>query len=112
MAAVIVLGHRAAARAAHLGDPVSGPRVTIWRARAGVLFAGHWVYKEYTAMQHDDALRLQQEIARQYPDLRCQPRQYGALWSVEVTNPRTNEQINVVDPATWQDRLLTMLGAR
>ncbi len=62
-------------------------------------------------MQRDDAVRLMEEIARLYPTLRCEPRQYGALWSVEVTNPRTNEQINVVDPATWQDRLLTMLGA-
>jgi hypothetical protein len=63
-------------------------------------------------MQHADALRLKEAIQRQYPDLRCEPRQYAESWSVEVTNPRTNEQINVVDATTWQDRLLTMLGAR
>jgi hypothetical protein len=38
-------------------------------------------------------------------------RKYEELWSLEVTNPRTQEQINVVDPATWQARLQTMTGA-
>ncbi len=63
-------------------------------------------------MHHHDAVRLAEVIQQQYPALRCEPRQYGALWSVEVTNPRTNEQMNVVDAATWQDRLLTMTAAR
>jgi len=67
--------------------------------------------KEQREMQQNDAVRVQDAIQRQYPNMRCELRQYGELWSVEVTNPRTNEQINVVDPATWQDRLLTMTGA-
>ncbi len=45
-------------------------------------------------MQRDDAVRLADAIQRQYPHLRCLPLQYGAGWSVEVMNPRTNEQIN------------------
>jgi hypothetical protein len=59
----------------------------------------------------EKALRFQHEIERVYPQRRCELRKYGELWSVEVTNPRTQEQINVVDPATWQDRLQTMTGA-
>ena len=62
------------------------------------------------SMSHDDALRLQQEIERSYPQLTCAPRQYAGMWSVEVTNPLTNEQINVVDATTWQDRLANMQG--
>lgn len=62
------------------------------------------------SMSHDDALRLQQEIQRSYPQLSCEPRQYAGMWSVEVTNPLTNEQINVVDATTWQDRLANMQG--
>jgi hypothetical protein len=62
-------------------------------------------------MQRDDAVRLAETIHQQYPTLRCEPRQYAGIWSVEVTNPRTQEQINVVDATTWQDRLLTMTGA-
>ncbi len=63
-------------------------------------------------MQRNEARRLAEEIQRPYPHLRCTPLQYGAVWVVEVINPRTNKQINVVDPATWQDQLLTMTGAR
>ncbi len=63
------------------------------------------------SMQQEEAQRLQHEIERAYPEVRCELRKYGELWSVEVTNPRTQEQINVVDPTTWQDRLQTMTGA-
>jgi hypothetical protein len=62
-------------------------------------------------MQRDDARRLAEAIQRQYPHLRCTPLQYGPGWLVEVINPRTNEQIQVVDATTWQNQLLTMPGA-
>ncbi len=61
-------------------------------------------------MNQEEATRLKQEIERSHPEVTCELRQYGGTWSVEVTNPRTNEQFNVVDPATWQDRLASMQG--
>ncbi len=62
------------------------------------------------SMSHEDALRLQREIERSYPQVTCELRQYAGMWSVEVTNPLTNEQFNVVDATTWQDRLANMQG--
>ncbi len=77
----------------------------------GILPVYTCITTEENMHDQEEALRLQHEIERAYPQLRCELRKYGALWSVEVTNPRTQEQINVVDPATWQARLQTMTGA-
>jgi hypothetical protein len=61
-------------------------------------------------MNQEEATRLKQAIEQRHPEVTCEVRQYAGKWSVEVTNPRTNETFNVVDPATWQDRLANMEG--
>jgi hypothetical protein len=61
-------------------------------------------------MNHDEAIQLQEQIARDHPELRCNIGQYESAWVVTVTNPRTNESFGIVSPTDWQDRLNTMQG--
>ena len=62
------------------------------------------------SMSQQEAVRLKEEIEHSYADLQCEVRELAGVWTVAVTNPRTNEHFNVVDPTTWQDRLMNMGG--
>lgn len=62
------------------------------------------------AMSYDEANRLKEQIARDHPDLAFDVREYEQVWTVMVTNPRTNESFGIVSPTDWQERLAMMQG--
>lgn len=62
------------------------------------------------AMNHDEATSLKEQIARDHPELTFDVREYEGVWTVIVTNPRTNESFGIVNPTDWQERLAMMQG--
>ncbi|MBV9789578.1 MAG: hypothetical protein JOZ51_15435 [Chloroflexi bacterium] len=62
------------------------------------------------AMNHDEATRFKQQIAREHPKLTFDVREYQGDWTVIVINPRTNESFGIVNPSDWQERLAMMQG--
>ena len=64
------------------------------------------------AMTHDEAMRLQEQITADHPQLTCDLRQYEGTWVVMVKNPRTNESFGIVSLTDWQERLNMMEGVQ
>ncbi len=64
------------------------------------------------ALTQDEAVRLQEHITTNHPELTCEVRQYEGVWTVMVTNPRTNEQFGIVSETDWQERLNMMEGVQ
>lgn len=62
------------------------------------------------ALTHDEASGLKEQIVRDHPELSCDVREYEQVWTVIVTNPRTNESFGIVSPTDWQERLAMMQG--
>lgn len=62
------------------------------------------------AMTQDEAISLKEQIARDHPELAFDVREYEQVWTVIVTNPRTNESFGIVSQTDWQERLAMMQG--
>lgn len=62
------------------------------------------------SMTHDEALRLEQQIAQQYPQVETELKQYADVWTILVRNPRTGEHFGIVSATEWQDQMDNLVG--